>query len=86
MLGLVMLFNQPTTPAGEAEMEALTQVLIDAALDCDGRFYLPYRLHATQEQIRRAYPMLDSFFDKKHLYDPDEIFQNEFYRKYAAHP
>ncbi len=84
MLCLVMLFNQVTTPAGEAAMEELTQELIDAALAAGGRYYLCYRLHSTQQQIRQGYPMLEAFFDKKREYDPDEIFQNEFYRKYAA--
>jgi len=82
-LCLVMLFNQQITAQGEAAMEKLTRQLIDAALDSGGSYYLPYRLHGTQEQIRHGYPMLDKFFEKKRQYDPQEIFQNEFYRKYA---
>jgi FAD/FMN-containing dehydrogenase len=83
MLSLVMLFNQPTTAAGDSRMEALTRDLIDAALDAGGRYYLPYRLHATREQFARAYPQGADFFDAKRRYDPDELFQNEFYLKYG---
>lgn len=83
VFGFVMLFNQPHTEAGEAAMQALTQDLIDAALGLDGTYYLPYRLHATPEQFRRAYPMADEFFAAKRRYDPGEVFQNQFYLKYG---
>ena len=65
-------------------MAAMTRDLIDAALDLGGRYYLPYRLHATPEQFRRAYPQADEFFALKRKYDPHEVFQNQFYLKYGA--
>jgi FAD/FMN-containing dehydrogenase len=83
MLALVMLFNQPRTAAGEASMQAMTRDLIDAALRGGGRYYLPYRLHATRDQLRAAYPRIDRFFELKRRYDPQDLFQNEFYVKYA---
>lgn len=49
-------------------MEALTRELIDAALEHEGRYYLPYRLHATPEQFHRAYPQAREFFDLKRKY------------------
>jgi FAD/FMN-containing dehydrogenase len=84
MLALVMLFNQPRTPAGDAQMEQVTRELIDAALECGGRYYLPYRLHATAAQFARAYPQGAAFFALKREYDPEELFQNEFYRRYGT--
>ncbi len=83
MFSLVMLFNQPRTPEGEAQMEALTRKLIDASLAAGGRYYLPYRLHATREQFQRAYPQAAEFFRRKLQHDPDELFQNQFYLKYG---
>ncbi|MDP9381033.1 MAG: FAD-binding oxidoreductase [Chloroflexota bacterium] len=83
VFGLVMLFNQKRTPEGEKAMKAMTQALIDAALDEGGTYYLPYRLHATPEQFARAYPQGQKFFERKRAYDPDELFQNEFYRMYG---
>jgi FAD/FMN-containing dehydrogenase len=83
MLALVLLFNQPRTAEGEAAMEACTQGLIEAALEHGGRYYLPYRLHATLEQFERAYPQAALFFETKRRYDPQEIFQNQFYVKYS---
>ena len=83
MFAFVLLFNQPTTAAGNAQMQAMTQEMIDAVLTAGGRFYLPYRLHATPKQFRMAYPQADEFFALKRKYDPDELFQNQFYRRYS---
>ncbi|MBW4524088.1 MAG: FAD-binding oxidoreductase [Phormidium tanganyikae FI6-MK23] len=83
MFGLVMLFHQARTPAEDAKMQALTQELIEAALAVGGRYYLPYRLHATPEQFDRAYPQGREFFQLKRKYDPNQLFQNQFYARYG---
>jgi FAD/FMN-containing dehydrogenase len=83
MIAFVMLFVQRRTDAGERDMETLTRELIDAALKHEGRYYLPYRLHATTEQFHQAYPKAQAFFDLKRRYDPGELFQNQFYLKYG---
>jgi FAD/FMN-containing dehydrogenase len=83
MMAFVMLFEQPRTQHGEQQMQELTEQLIDAALTRQGRFYLPYRLHATDDQFHRAYPQAQAFFEKKRQYDPGELFQNGFYVRYA---
>jgi hypothetical protein len=82
MFAFVMLFVQERTVEGDSQMQALTQELIDAAIEHEGRYYLPYRLHATREQFYRCYPQAREFFALKRKYDPDELFQNEFYVKY----
>ncbi len=84
MLAFVMLFVQERSDAGETQMRTMNRELIDCALDHGGRYYLPYRLHATPEQFHQAYPQADEFFDLKRKYDPDELFQNQFYREYAT--
>ena len=83
MLALVMLFNQPRLAIAEPEMQAMTRELIEAALTCGGRYYLPYRLHATVDQFHRAYPQAKEFFERKPLYDPVGLFDNQFYRTYG---
>ena len=83
MIAFVMLFDQPKTDVGEARMQALTRELIDAAISHEGRYYLPYRLHATAEQFHQAYPQARHFFELKRKYDPDELFQNSLYVKYG---
>jgi FAD/FMN-containing dehydrogenase len=84
VLSLVMHFDVPLTREADADMEKLTRELIDAVLACGGRYYLPYRLHATREQFEKAYPQARQFFEKKRQYDPDEVFQNRFYVRYGS--
>ena len=83
MISLVMLFIQPRNAPGEEKMSKLTQEIIIATLRHGGRYYLPYRLHATPEQFDTAYPQAKTFFELKRKYDPAELFQNEFYLKYG---
>ncbi len=83
MIALVMLFSQERTEPAEDEMKSLTRELIDTALASEGRYYLPYRLHASIEQFHQAYPQARKFFELKRKYDRDELFQNKFYLKYG---
>ncbi len=83
MFSFVMLFNQPRTAEGDTQMAALTGELIETALACGGRYYLPYRLHATKDQFARAYPQAAGFFDQKQKIDPTGVFENQFSIKYA---
>jgi FAD/FMN-containing dehydrogenase len=82
VIGFVMLFNQEKNTAAEKEMQRLTNRLIDTAYSLRGTYYLPYRLHARKEQFRKVYPEYESFFSLKKKYDPQEIFQNNFYKAY----
>jgi FAD/FMN-containing dehydrogenase len=83
MFAFVMLFNQGRGPEDDKRMEEMTRELIDAALACGGRYYLPYRAHATRPQFEEAYPQARAWRARKHHYDPDGIFQNQFYAKYG---
>ena len=83
VFGLVMLFHQRCDESSEAAMASLSRDLIDAALDCGGTYYLPYRPHATVEQFRRAYPQAKAFFEQKRRYDPNGIFRNQYFAKYG---
>ncbi len=86
VMALVFFFSQPRTAAADAAMQALTRELIDASLLVGGRYYLPYRLHASRNQFQRAYPKHETFFALKRAVDPHEVFQNEFYRAYRPAP
>lgn len=82
IFGFVFLFNYARTSEADKEMKKLTQKLIDVALTYRGTYYLPYRLHATNQQFNSAYPMADSLFRLKLKYDRDERFSNMFYETY----
>lgn len=83
MIAAVFLIDTERTSEGDARVQALARELIDAALARGGRYYLPYRLYATREQFERAYPKARAFFEAKHRYDPDALFQNRFSLQYA---
>lgn len=81
---VVMLFNQARTQDGESSMSQLTRKLIDASLRLGGRYYLPYRPHATFEQFIQAYPQAREFAMLKQQYDSGDHFRNQFYLKYVS--
>jgi len=84
MIAFVMFFSQRRTVSADQDMWQMTRELVDAALRSGGRYYLPYRLHASGDEFRAAYPRAEDFFRLKRKYDPDDLFQNEFYVKYAT--
>jgi FAD/FMN-containing dehydrogenase len=86
VMALVFFFSQPRTAEADVAMQALTRELIDASLAAGGHYYLPYRLHASRDQFERAYPKHEAFFALKRAVDPDELFQNQFYRAYGPSP
>jgi FAD/FMN-containing dehydrogenase len=83
VFGLVMLFHLPLGVESDLHMQTLTRNMIDAVLEVGGTYYLPYRLHATREQFRAAYPQAEAFFAEKHRLDPKGIFTNAFFQTYG---
>ena len=81
---LVLYINQPTTAEGDAAMRAVTRAMIEATLAHGGRFFLPYQLHYTGDQLLRSYPELPAFLQAKADYDPQELFTSTFYRAVAG--
>lgn len=83
MFAIVLYVNQTTDADGSEKMVRFTRELIDLSLKLGGRFFLPYQLHYTPDQLRQAYPEIETFFRAKDIYDPDHLFTNTFYNKYA---
>ena len=83
MYSMVLYINQPTTAKGNEKMGRITRELIDLTISLNGRFYLPYQLHYTPEQLEGSYPEISAFFEAKKRYDPDKLFTNTFYEKYS---
>jgi hypothetical protein len=81
---VVMNFRQERTGPADERMRDLTRALIDAAAKAGGTFYLPYRLHATGEQLRRAYPGWDAAMAAKSRLDPRLVFRNALFDRYRA--
>lgn len=80
---LVLYINIGRNENAYTSTIAWTRKLIDAACDCGGTYYLPYQLLATPEQLDRAYPAFNSVMTAKKLYDPQHMFVNQLYMRYA---
>lgn len=82
VFAFVIYYKQGTSDANRSEVGVWTRELIDAALDLGGSYYLPYQLHAREEQFRRAYPRAPEFLALKRRLDPTNKFRNEMLDKY----
>ncbi|MCX6022591.1 MAG: FAD-binding oxidoreductase [Chloroflexi bacterium] len=80
---IVLYINQDTTPAGNERMGRLTRELIDLTTAVGGRFFLPYQLHYTPEQLAQAYPEVSAFFAAKRAADPLGLLTSTWYEKYG---
>ena len=85
VFAFVVYYKQGTNDSAKNEVGVWTRELIDAALDLGGSYYLPYQLHATEQQFLRAYPRAADFIALKQRLDPSNKFRNELLDKYL-HP
>jgi len=82
VFAFVIYYKQRTDGAAQKQVGVWTRDLIEAALSVGGSYYLPYQLHATEEQLRRAYPRAAEFFALKQRLDPTNKFRNQLLDKY----
>lgn len=80
----VLYHKQRTFDFAEDDARRWTRALIDAALAHGGRYYLPYRLHATRAQFRRAYPEVQRFAAIKRRWDPQGRLRNALWNACLA--
>jgi FAD/FMN-containing dehydrogenase len=80
----VLYYKQRTHAGANRAVEAWAQKLIDLAIGLGGRYYLPYRLHATRQQFQRAYPEAEMFRQLKAVVDPQNRFRNRLWGKYLG--
>lgn len=80
----VLFHKQRRFPWTDDHAAEWTRALIDAALLCGGRYYLPYRPHATQDQFLRAYPEARQLIACKRQYDPKLQWVNHLWQRYLT--
>jgi FAD/FMN-containing dehydrogenase len=56
--------------------------LIDLGIKYGGSYYLTYHRYARREQVEACYPQFKEFLQMKLKYDPQEVFQSDWYRHY----
>lgn len=82
VFSFVLYYKQRTYSAAQQEVGRWTRELIGLALDHEGRYYLPYQLHATRAQFEQAYPEAGQLRQVKDETDPSGKLSNELWKKY----
>jgi FAD/FMN-containing dehydrogenase len=82
VFAFVLYYRQCTDSPARHEVATWTRELIDAATGVGGAYYLPYQLHATKEQLLKAYPRTPDLVEVKHRVDPEYRFRNTFWDSY----
>ena len=79
-----VIFNLHVThdAAGLENAARAFRSLIDLGIRHGGSYYLTYHRFATKEQVETCYPQFKEFLRLKLKYDPDELFQSDWYRHY----
>jgi FAD/FMN-containing dehydrogenase len=78
----VLYHKQRNFPWCDDSARIWTRELVAAALDAGGRHYLPYRLHASRAQVRKAYRGMNQWMEIKHQLDPQLRFRNHMLDAY----
>ena len=78
----MLFYRQGLDQLAQREVAEWTRDLIDATLRHEGRYYLPYQLHATPDQFERAYPEVAQLRQLKSRVDPQGRFSNSLWQKY----
>lgn len=79
-----VIFNLHVDHANHAPAREAFVRLIDLALDRGGSYYLTYHRWARRDQVEAAHPRFREFLRMKEHYDPELIFQSDWWRHYAA--
>ncbi len=78
----VVYYKQKTDKYAKEETAIWTRELIDAVIAVNGTYYLPYQVHATNEQFHKAYPNASKLFALKEQVDPTFKFRNVIWDTY----
>ena len=82
VFSFVLYHKQRTHERAQKAVGVWTRELIDLVLRCEGRYYLPYQLHATQAQFEQAYPEVKALRELKRRVDPKGVFSNALWAKH----
>lgn len=82
VFSFVLYYKQRNSKRAREAARVWTRELIDAALENGGRYYLPYRLLASQSQFEKSYPEITEFALLKSQVDPSGKFQNLLWNTY----
>lgn len=78
----VVYHKMATTPEAWEATGVWSREMADALLEVGGRWYLPYQIHMTDEQLHAAYPRAGELFALKRAVDPTYKLRNRLWDRY----
>jgi FAD/FMN-containing dehydrogenase len=82
VFAFVVYYRQGTSPDDKQVVGNWTREMISQIISVGGAYYLPYQIHATDDQFHRAYPRYQDYFNLKKKLDPDYKFRNKLWDRY----
>ncbi len=80
-ISVMMYLNEKLNPFFQIEREKLVNELTKLAIQHQGTYYITDHRNASFELLKKCYPNIEIFLDKKLEHDPEEIFSTIFYEK-----
>lgn len=80
----VVYIRQKVTPTAQKETGEWTRAMVEQILSLGGRWYLPYQIHATDDQFQQAYSRYMEYYMLKKKVDPDYRLQNKLIERYYS--
>lgn len=84
MYAFVLYFRIRRTADVEAQLAVFHRRLLRLTLGLNGRPYLAYRHHFSDEELRQAYPEFKAFCAAKLRLDPQSRFTNTWFERYGT--
>jgi FAD/FMN-containing dehydrogenase len=82
VFAFVVYYRQETNEKAKKQVKLWSQEIIDAVIEENGAYYLPYQLHASTPQFMKAYPRANEYFELKLQVDPDYRFRNKLWQQH----
>jgi decaprenylphospho-beta-D-ribofuranose 2-oxidase len=82
MYGFVCYYTVSRNNDEHTNIKEFTGEMMDYLIEIDGKFYLAYSSEGHTDKILKMYPKLNDLRSLKFKYDPENIFDNLFYRQF----
>lgn len=82
VFAFVVWYKQGTSAKDKNKVAVWTRELVQAAINLNGAYYLPYQVHPTAAQFHAAYPRAKELFALKTKLDPGFKFRNIIWDTY----
>lgn len=82
VVAIVIFYNESLDIERMNQIKEFSTSAIDAAIQFQGTYYLPYHRFSSIEQLLEAYPTYSYVLEKKQELDPNNVFLSQFSKHY----